>query len=197
MRFERFSRLRRLLERNRPIAFSGLFFALLFYGCAEKKTAAPRPWLATINVRPILPAPSPADHTGSAEESAPDLPWDFAPPASNLSLTRQPTRPRVSAPQPAEAADLQKPAAPSLAPQLSEQEIAAAQSQLNDSVAIAQKNLEAAKGRTLNPTQTDLASKVASFLQESKDAVREGDWTRAKNLAKKAQVLSDELAASL
>jgi len=68
---------------------------------------------------------------------------------------------------------------------------------MNDSVAIAQRNLDAAKGRTLNPTQTDLASKVTSFLRESKDAVRDGDWTRARNLAKKAQLLSEELAASL
>ena len=68
---------------------------------------------------------------------------------------------------------------------------------MNESVAIAQKNLDAAKGRTLNPTQSDLASKVTSFLQESKDAAREGDWTRARNLAKKAQVLSEELSALL
>ena len=59
------------------------------------------------------------------------------------------------------------------------------------------KNLNSAKGRSLNPTQADLNSKVAAFLQESKQAVREGDWTRARNLAKKAQVLSEELAASL
>jgi len=42
-----------------------------------------------------------------------------------------------------------------------------------------------------------LTSKVSSFLQESKLAARDGDWTRARNLAKKARVLSEELAASL
>jgi len=96
-----------------------------------------------------------------------------------------------------EAAESRKPAAPSLEPELSPQEIAAAQQQLNQSTAVAQKNLDAAKGRSLNPTQADLTSKVTAFLQESKQAVREGDWTRAKNLAKKAEVLSQELAASL
>ena len=170
MRIERFSNLGCLLKGHRPFAFSGLFVALCLSGCAEQKVAAPRPWPAMINVRPM-------------------------PPASNLGLMRQPTRPRVSAPQAAES--VEKPAAPSLAPQLSEQEIAAAQLQMHDSVVIAQKNLDVAKGRTLNPTQTDLASKVTSFLRESKDAVREGDWTRAKNLAKKAQLLSEALAASL
>jgi hypothetical protein len=38
---------------------------------------------------------------------------------------------------------------------------------------------------------------VNSFLQESRGAAKDGDWTRAKNLAKKAQVLSEELADSL
>lgn len=68
---------------------------------------------------------------------------------------------------------------------------------MNESVAVAQKNLDATRGRTLNANQSDLASKVASFLQESKDAARDGDWTRARNLAKKAQVLSEELHALL
>ena len=197
MRFEQFSHPRCLVQQKRPLAFAAFCVAVLLPGCAEQKIAAPRPWQATVNVRPILPPPAPANPSGAEEDAAPDLPWDFLPSATILIVTRQPARPRVAVPQPAEGADLAKPAAPSLAPQLSEQEIAAAQSQMNDSVAIAQRNLQAAKGRTLNPTQTDLASKVTSFLQESKDAVREGDWTRAKNLAKKAQVLSDELAASL
>jgi hypothetical protein len=84
-----------------------------------------------------------------------------------------------------------------LEPELSAQEVAAAQQQINDSVMIARRNLDAAKGRSLNPTQADLTSKVSSFLQESKLAARDGDWTRARNLAKKARVLSEELAASL
>jgi hypothetical protein len=84
-----------------------------------------------------------------------------------------------------------------LAPQLSEQEIASAQQQMNDSIMVAQRNLASAKGHRLSATQTDLASKVNSFLDESKAAVKEGDWTRARNLAKKAQVLSEELAGSL
>ena len=86
--------------------------------------------------------------------------------------------------------------APLLEPQLTPQEVASAQQQLNESVAIVQKNLDVAKGRPLNPTQADLSSKVTSFLLESKQAVHDGDWTRARNLAKKAQVLSEELAAS-
>jgi hypothetical protein len=38
---------------------------------------------------------------------------------------------------------------------------------------------------------------VRSFLAEAREAAHVGDWTRASNAAKKAQVLSEELAASL
>jgi hypothetical protein len=82
-------------------------------------------------------------------------------------------------------------------PQLSAQEAAAAQRQMTESISNAQNNLAAAKGRQLNPTQTDLVSKINSFIEESRGAAREGDWNRAKNLAKKAQVLGEELAGSL
>jgi hypothetical protein len=117
---------------------------------------------------------------------------------TRLVAIRQPPRPRVAVqPVPADPAGNAKAEAPLLAPQLSEQEIASAQQQMNDSITIAQRNLANAKGHRLNTTQTDLASKVNSFLAESKIAVREGDWNRARNLAKKAQVLSEELASSL
>lgn len=164
-------------------------------GCGGKQVHV-RPWHGNINVRPNIPGSAGVQQEDAAE-AAPELTWDFPPPPASLSITRQPARPRVAASQPAESGETQRPSAPSIAPQLSPQETAAAQLQLNDSSAIAQKNLDAARGHKLNAAQADIASKVTSFLQESKDAAREGDWTRARNLAKKAQVLSEELAASL
>jgi hypothetical protein len=132
-----------------------------------------------------------------AEIEAPELTLKSPPLPSPLGIYRQPARPRVPVQPAPEAAGSNKPPAPSLEPELSAQEVAAAQQQINDSVIIARRNLDAAKGRSLNPTQADLTSKVSSFLQESKLAARDGDWTRARNLAKKAQLLSQELAASL
>lgn len=169
---------------------------LLLQGCAERKTQA-HPWATAVAVRPRVPLRAPAYQPPAIDDTAPDLPWDFPPPPSRLTVVRQPARPRVATQPAPEPAGNAKGDAPLLAPQLSEQEIAGAQQQMNESVAIAQKNLTTAKGHRLNATQADLASKVNSFLQESKDAVREGDWTRARNLAKKAQVLSEELAESL
>ena len=170
--------------------------ALLAQGCAERTPRA-FPWATAIYVRPHLPEAAPGYKSPSLEEPAPDLPWDFAPPPAGLVATRQPARPHVAVQPAPEPAETVKTDAPSLAPQLSEQEIAAAQQQMNESIAVAQRNLANAKNRQLNATQNDLASKVNSFIDDSKSAVKDGDWTRARNLAKKAQVLSEELAQSL
>jgi hypothetical protein len=183
-------------QLRRPRIFLFVSAILFLQGCAEKQVRV-RPWASAIAVRPILPGPFPENGQDSLDAAAPDLSVALPPLPSPLGISRQPVRPRVPVQLAPEATESRQPTAPSLEPELSQQEIAAAQQQLNESIAIAQKNLNAAKGRSLNPTQADLTSKVTSFLQESKQAVHEGDWTRAKNLAKKAQVLSEELAASL
>lgn len=173
-----------------------LLSVLLLSGCAEKQVRV-RPWATAIAVRPHLVRPFPTTPPDLTDIDAPELTLEFPRLPSPLSIPRQPVRPRVPAAPAPEAAGSSKPPAPSLEPELSAQEVAASQQQINESVMIAQRNLDAAKGRRLNPTQADLTSKVTAFLQESKQAARDGDWTRARNLAKKAQVLSDELAASL
>jgi hypothetical protein len=45
--------------------------------------------------------------------------------------------------------------------------------------------------------QADLASKARGFVSDARDAARAGDWDRARSLAKKAQILSQELLDSL
>jgi hypothetical protein len=64
-------------------------------------------------------------------------------------------------------------------------------------LSVAERNIGSARGKTLNATQQDLASKVRSFMAEAREAANSGDWTRARNAAKKAEVLSQELASSL
>jgi hypothetical protein len=169
---------------------------LLAEGCAERRPHAV-PWATAIYVRPRKPVPAPGYKPPPIDELAPDLPWDFAAPPSRLVVARQPVRPRVAVPPPTESAGSAKTETPSLAPQLSPQEVAAAQQQMSESVTVARRNLTNAKNHSLSAVQTDLVSKVNSFLEESKAAVKDGDWTRAKNLAKKAQVLSEELAQLL
>ena len=187
-----------MLNRRQQAAMIAAFvlLALLTEGCAERRPRA-YPWATAIHVKPRTPTPAPGYKPPPIDESAPDLSWDFTPRPSKLVVIRQPARPRVAVQPTQEPAGTSKTETPLLAPQLSEQEVAAAQQQMNESIAVAQRNLSSAKSHQLSATQTDLASKVNSFLEESKAAVKDGDWTRAKNLAKKAQVLSEELAQSL
>lgn len=49
----------------------------------------------------------------------------------------------------------------------------------------------------MSAAQKDLVEKISSFLEQSRDAVKTGDWTRAQNLAQKARLLSLELVSSL
>jgi hypothetical protein len=174
---------------------AALSVSLFVEGCGEKRLKV-RPWETALTVRPLIPIAAPGYKPDPPEASAPNLAWELPAPPSALNVSRQPVRPRVPVQTSTESGDARRPAAPSLEPELSPQEIALAQQQMSDSVAIAQKNLDLTKGHKLGPIQADLGSKVISFLQESREAARQGDWARARNLAKKAQVLSEELAAS-
>ena len=186
------TRQRRLIQAATVVAF-----AMLLQGCAERRTHA-YPWATASAAKPVLRKPivPPANNLPLLDD-APDLRWDFPPPPSKLVVVRQPARPRSAVASATDPVTTGKPDPLSFEPQLSATEIAAAQQQWNDSLGIAQRNLANARRRRLNSTQADLAFKVDSFTQESKNAAHEGDWNRAKNLAKKAQVLSEELLDSL
>jgi hypothetical protein len=84
-----------------------------------------------------------------------------------------------------------------MAPQLTPAESAAAQQQTDQSLRAAEANLSRSKGRALSATQSDLAQKSRSFLRQARNAARERDWVRARNLAVKAQLLSEELVRTL
>lgn len=198
-----FSRACRIRPGNRPgnhwIRIAGVVALVLFLqGCAERRPHAAIPWATMTAVRPRIPVLAPGYVSPSLDEDAPDLRWEGAPPALNLVVTKPPARPHTSSAAPVpETNASSKPDPLSLVPQLSAQEVAAAQQQMNESISGAQNRLSAAKVRHLNATQTDLVSKINSFIAESQEAARGGDWNRAKNLAKKAQVLGEELAGSL
>jgi len=112
----------------------------------------------------------------------------------------EPVRPRVPNAPPASVgtgSDAEKSAVPSIAPQLSAQESATAQQETNQSLSVAEKNLVAARGKKLNAAQSDMVSKINGFLKDAREAAQTGDWSRARSLAKKAEVLSNELIGSL
>jgi hypothetical protein len=170
---------------------------LLLSGCAERKVKAkPFPWSTFAYTRPLAPPLGPAqiDDSDPLEDATPDI----APPPSAVAIARSvPARPRVPTGNSPQNDNGSKPDVPQIAPQLTAAEASAAQQQTSQSLGVAERNIGSAEGKALNPTQQDLKSKVRSFMAEAHDAANSGDWTRARAAAKKAEVLSQELASSL
>jgi hypothetical protein len=54
-------------------------------------------------------------------------------------------------------------------------------------------NLKKLEGHNLNANQQDMVNQVRQFTQQSRTAMGAGDFERARTLAWKAQLLSEEL----
>jgi len=169
--------------------------ALLLGGCMAAKKHPNIAWRTASIVHPIVPTPPPAD-AGTLPEVT-SIPSIEVPPPRVTFLPPHavPPRPRVPV-QPAVNGNA-KDEGPLIVPQISAEESASAQQETTASLSDAEKNLRAVQGKTLNPAQTDMSNKVKSFMNDAREAARNGDWTRARSLARKAQVLSEELARSL
>jgi hypothetical protein len=156
------------------------------------------PWATAVQVKPVM-QPHAAIASNAPEDLGPELRLDLPPfPGHLIPVRTAPPRPRASTPpSTAGGTDAEKLGAPLIAPQLTPQESAVAQQQTTQSLSIAEKNLESARGRTLNAAQSDLVSKIRGFIKDAREAVQIADWSRARSLAKKAQVLSEELTGSL
>ena len=166
---------------------------VLFSGCAVQKKPA-IPWKTAVLVRPILP-----DKTASADEfiEIPDLRLEIPPPEPILVPRTGPARPRSLPAVSNRGAQTEKPQMPQIVPELSARESGALQRETQQYLSDAERNVAAASRKQLNPAQTDVVSKVRGFIADAREAAKVGDWSRARDLAKKAQVLSEELASSL
>jgi hypothetical protein len=129
-------------------------------------------------------------------EAAPDLRVELSAPPRLATPRANPPRPHVAS-LPAGAGGNTPGDVLVLAPQLSAEETASAQRETNQDISVAEKNLASVQNRKMSPAQTDLASKVRGFVADAKDAARTGDWDRARSLARKAQILSQDLIGSL
>jgi len=178
-------------------------------GCAQKSVKAAAPV-------PVAPAPSLADSkplTTIAPDTNATPPPENVPPPPNPSPTITPSLPvtpartkpappvRKPAPDPgAENASEQptaRPAAPQISPQISPSDQITFQKKTEDDINVANKNLQQAVGRQLSAAQLDLVEKIQSFVAQSNEASKTGDWARAQNLSQKARLLSNELVESL
>jgi hypothetical protein len=160
-------------------------------GCDTRKPQAKPPANFIAVVHPVIPA-----ETARDLEAPPDL-SEEAPAAPELGLSRvQPARPHVT-PAPAPEPAAEKHVEPTIAPEVSTEEMIAAKSETQHDLDLAEHNLTMTQGKHLNATQQDLASKIRGFADNAREAMRVGDWVKAKNFSKKAEVLSEQLAASL
>ena len=179
---------------------SRMWLALLCVGVVSASGCfTRRPPKATWGRSWALQPPVVQPGMGTALDAPPEFAVDnITEPAADLAVMRAaPTRPRVAPPPAAEPAKPGKEPEPGITPEFSARELEAAKVETQRSLAAMEKNLTQASGRTLNPTQQDLISKVRGFADNAREAMKTGDWVRAKNLSKKAEVLSQELAAGL
>ncbi|MFI5058398.1 MAG: hypothetical protein ACHQLQ_09435 [Candidatus Acidiferrales bacterium] len=166
-------------------------------GCGAVRRKPSFGWGTAVQARPKLPT----SRTSGGEtpvDLGPELQLVILPPPSAIAAARGvPARPRGATGSSAENNGSGKPEAPIIVPELTAEETTAAKQQTGQSLGVAERNLAATRGKNLNAAQIDLASKVRSFISEARDAAGVSDWIRARDLAKKAQVLSEELAKSL
>ncbi len=180
------------------VAIAGIFLTTAFgmSGCQRNIVrAAPSSVSTPPETLPPPATPPPRATTTSVPPSEPKPePEPSTPPAKPVPVRPKPAAPSEPAsPPPAEP----KPAAPEIAPELTPQQLSADEQRTADDIQAAEKNLQMAAGRQLNTSQEDLVEKVRGFLGQAHEAIREGDWVRAGNLAHKARILSDELVKSL
>ena len=193
-----------LLRRSAPflVSLTSFWLAFLSSGCINLFHRRPKiPWATAVQVHPTLQAHAGGGDGGDLD--APEINLDLGPWAALMvPIHSAPPRPHV-APTPlpaassAPVADADKPEAPTIGAQLSKEESAAAQQETNQSLDIAERNLASTQNKRLNAAQKDMVSKIKGFLKDAREAAQAGDWASARDLAKKAQVLSEELARSV
>lgn len=171
-----------------PFVFLTCACALFAGGCFTAKRPAPK--LAfTGFAHPVIPPP-----VDIALADAPDVSVEAEKPVSPLAVPHgAPTRPRVAAAPTPEHAAPDKAADPLMAPELTDAQLSAARAATEKSLAIAERNLNFAKGKTLNTVQQDLVSKIQGFVDSAREAMKNNDWPRAQIQARKAEILSQEI----
>jgi hypothetical protein len=188
------------------LSVCGLMTATM--GCAQKSVKAAAPVA-------VAPEPSLADSkplTTIAPDTTATPPPENVPPPPDPSSTNTPSLPvtpvhtkpappvrKPAADAPVESASEQqsRPAAPQISPQISPGDQANFQRKTEDDINVAQTNLQQSSGKQLSAAQHDLVEKIRSFLAQSREASKAGDWARAQNLSQKARLLSNELVESL
>jgi hypothetical protein len=158
-------------------------------GCFAAKRPAPS--LGTVTLaHPV--APQAAEISLS---DVPEFPVESPEPAPALAAPRRaPAKPRVPVAPAREPAVAEDNSEPIIAPEFTDAQVDAAKAVIQQSLDVAEHNLGLTKGVTLDAAQQDLVSKILSFADSAREAMKNKDWQRARIQAKKAEVLSQEFA---
>lgn len=161
-------------------------------GCFTRRPAAPQLGEITL-AHPLVPTATASMEMGEP----PDFPAEeLALPPHLAPLPSGPAKPHV-APPASEPAVVEQNPAPVLVPELSLEQVVTSKVEANKSLIVAERNLGAALGKPMNSAQADLASKVRGFMDAAREAMKNSDWERAAAVAKKAEVLSEQLVSGL
>src|SRR5579862_685697 len=175
--------------------------SLLTAGCSQQRVRAASPATA-----PLPPsAERPMNIAPDTNATPPETPTPPPPAVASSStppveiIASAPAAPQKPGSESAEAASQPSAhhAAPQISPQISPGDQATYERKTNDDVSVTQRNLDQTRGKQLSAAQLDLIEKIRSFVSQSRDASKGGDWVRAQNLAQKARLLSAELISSL
>lgn len=177
--------------------------SLLTAGCSQQRVRASSPAIPPLSPNAERPMNTAPDTNAAPPESPapppPAVASSSAPPVEIV--TAKPAAPPKPGSESPEAEAASQPSAhhvaPQISPQISPGDQAAYERRTSDDVSVAQKNLDQTRGKQLSAAQHDLIEKIRSFVSQSRDASKDGDWARAQNLAEKARLLSAELINSL
>jgi hypothetical protein len=182
------------LSLSQKVLLLSLFCNALFItGCASQRRPRFR-FNDAAYAHPIMPAEA-ASVNSTAD--APEIDAGASVVLPELSVIRSvPLKPHVAALPVSPPARASKAPDPIITPELTTEELSLAKGDTQRSLDTVDHNISLTQSKRLSSAQSDLLSQIREFANSARDAGRDGDWPRARNLAKKAEVLSQELTGS-
>jgi outer membrane biosynthesis protein TonB len=198
--------------RLKTVLLSLASILLVFSGCSQKK-----PVLVVPKERPIAGAPTPTPTPAVQESSASPTPQPSpeATPAAPEETQAPPSRKKHHLPKPSpavksspdvvakkneitqEAKNAEPKATPGLiAPTISASDAARDQSAAEQLLRNTETNLNNIGKRQLSSDEDAVVSQIKNFITQSRQALKDNDPARARNLALKANLLSNDLSKS-
>lgn len=199
-----------MLLRNTPfrtfLATAAACASIGLAGCPRNTMVASVPVSAPPQPtaeRPMNVAPdTDASPPHAAAPAAPHIAGDVTQPPvlddlSAMKMPSAPPRPPAEKSADHEPEPVDHGTAPQIVPQLSPSDQQNYERQASSDVSVAQQNLAEAQKHQLDAQQRSWRDSVKSYIQDSQDAGKRGDWAAAQRLAEKARLTSIQLLTSL